>query len=104
MKTLIKLFFLGVLTVLLSIAATAKEPVKKWEPAGSKNRNLIVYKADKKLVGGKVEILQANGSVIAEQILQKRKLLIDFDSMKVGAYIIRITKGEFTSEFTYQKK
>ena len=104
MRTLIKIIFAGVLTVLLSMAATAKEPVKKWEPAGSKNKNLIVYKADKKMIGGKVEILQANGVVLAEQILQKRKLLIDFNSMRLGEYTIRITKGDEVREFTFEKK
>jgi hypothetical protein len=103
MKTVMKIFFLGVLTVLLSIAAMANEPAKKWEPAGGKNKSMIIYKADKKLVGGKVEIL-SNGNLVAEKVLQKRKLLIDFESMRVGSYVIRITKGNEVTEFTYEKK
>jgi hypothetical protein len=103
MKTVVKIIFLGALTVLLSIAAMAKEPAKRWEPAGGKNKSMIIYKADKKLVGGKVEIL-SNGNLIAEQVLQKRKLLIDFESMRVGSYVIRITKGKSVTEFTYEKK
>jgi hypothetical protein len=103
MKTVVKVILFGALTVLLSIAAMANEPAKRWEPAGSKNKNLIIYKADRKFVGGKVEIL-SNGRLIGEQVLQKRKLLIDFDSMKLGSYVVRITKGELVTEFTYEKK
>ncbi|HYC87202.1 MAG TPA: hypothetical protein VEB86_18350 [Chryseosolibacter sp.] len=104
MKTLIKIIFLGVLTVLLSIAAMAKEPPKRSEPTGSKNKNFIVYKASKKLVGGRVEILQSNGDRVAEQTLQKRKLYMDCEHMKAGAYIVRITKGDLLQEFTFEKK
>jgi hypothetical protein len=103
MKTLIKIFFLGVLTVLLSMAAMAKEAPKKWEPAGSK-KNFIVYKADRKMIGGKVEILYANGHRVAEQVLAKRKVYIDFENMKLGSYIVRITKGDTVQEFTFDKK
>jgi hypothetical protein len=104
MKTLIKIIFLGVLTVLLSIAAMANEPVKKWEPSGSKNKNFIVYKANRKMVGGRVEILQMNGMRIGEQTLHKRKLFMDFGNMKSGSYIIRISKGALVEEFTFAKK
>jgi len=104
MKTIIKIIFLGVLTVLLSIAAMAHEPAKKWEPAGSKNKNFIVYKASRKLVGGRVEILHANGARIAEQTLEKRKLFMDFQNMKSGSYIVRISKGDLVQEFAFNKK
>jgi hypothetical protein len=104
MKTLIKLIFLGVLTVLLSIAAMAKEPPKRWDNSGSRNKNIVIYKADKKLVGGKVLIFQADGNIVAEQVLQKRKLLIDFDSMQHGSYTVRIMKGDLVDEFIFEKK
>ena len=103
MKTVVKVVLFGALTVLLSYVAMAKEPAKKWEPAG-KGKNLIIYKADKKLVGGKVEIRSEDGKLIGEQVLQKRKLLIDFESMKLGSYVVRISKGEHITEFTYDKK
>ena len=102
MKTVVKIALFGALTLLLSYAAMAKEPAKKWEPAG-KNRNLIIFKADKKLVGGKVEIL-SDGKLIGEQVLQKRKLLIDFESMKLGSYVVRISKDGHVTEFVYDKK
>lgn len=104
MKTLFKIFVLGVLSVLLTIAAMAKEPSNKWSPFSSKNKNLMVFKTDKKMVGARVEILQANGSLVAEQILHKKKLLIDFNNMREGSYRIRISKGSKVQEFTFEKK
>lgn len=104
MKTLIKIILLGVLTVLLSIAAMATEPRQKVEPAGTKNKNLIVWKADKKLVGGKVEILLSDGTKVAEQVLGRRRLYIDFENMNSGSYIVRISKGNLFQEFTFDKR
>jgi hypothetical protein len=100
MKTVVKIFVLGVLTVLLAIAANAK-PVKEPLP---KNKNLMSFKADKKFIGARVEILQENGSRIAEQILEKRKILIDFNGMREGVYTVRLVKGNDVKEFTFEKK
>lgn len=103
MKTLVKIFFLGVLTVLLSYAAMAKD-ISGKDPINGKDKNLYVIKTDKKFVGAKVEIVQANGTVIAEQILQRRKMIVDFDDMKMGSYTIRIKKGDEVKEMTFTKK
>jgi hypothetical protein len=103
MKTLLKILFLGLLTVLLTIAAMAKgstDPVKR---VADKDKGFFVFKADKKLLGAKVEIRQANGSLIAEQLLTKRKLVIDFHGIKSGAYTIRIVKGDKIQELNYYK-
>jgi hypothetical protein len=101
MKTLFKILFIGLLTVLLSYAATAgatgNDPV-------AKDKNLFVLKADKKFVGAKVTILQSNGTVVAEQILERRKMIIDFDSMKTGAYTIVLSKGGQTKEMKFTRR
>jgi hypothetical protein len=105
MKTLIKIIFLGLLSVLLTIAATAKtnDPVKQ-KHVSEKDKGLFVFKADRELVGAKVEILRENGSVIAEQVLNRRKLVIDFNEIRSGSYTIRISKGEKIKEFNYYKQ
>jgi hypothetical protein len=103
MKTLFKILFLGILTVLLTIAAMAKENPSRLRPAHEKDKNIFVYKADKTFVGARVEILQANGNVIAEQVLTKRKLVIDFNDTKSGSYTIRLIKGDKVEEIVYQK-
>jgi hypothetical protein len=104
MKTLVKIFFLAALTVLLTMAAMAGEPDAKVKHGNERDKNLFVFKADRKLVGAKVEILQSNGSMIAEQILERRKLVIDFNEMKSGSYTIRVVKGIHVKEFSYVKR
>lgn len=99
MKTFIKLVFLCALTVLLAMAATAKE---KDPPA--KGDNVLVYKADKKFVGGRLEVVNAHGIVISGQTLHKRKLFIDFDNVQAGAYTVRLTKGTKKHELKFNKK
>lgn len=103
MKTLIKILFLCVLSVLLTMAANANDRKDDRKPANDKNKNLFVVKADKNLVGAKVEILKSNGSIVAGQILTKRRLVIDFNDVKLGAYTIRIVKGDQVQEFIYTK-
>jgi len=105
MKTLFKILFLGVLSVLLTIAAMAKEvdPIRV-KHVNEKDKNLFVFKADRELVGAKVEILEEDGHVIAEQVLTRRKLVIDFNDIKSGSYTIRLVKGETVQEVSYQKK
>ena len=102
MKTLIKILFLGVLTALLAIAATAETP-RESKPGTEKEKNVFVVKADKDLLGAKVEIIQRNGKVIAEQVLKKRKLVIDFNESMSGYYMIRIMKGSNVKEYYYRK-
>jgi hypothetical protein len=105
MKTLIKILFLCVLTALLTFAAMAGPTSDggKFKLVSDKDKNLFVLKADKNLIGARVEIVQANGNVIAEQVLTRRKLVIDFHDIKKGAYTIRIAKGDRIQEFTYLK-
>jgi hypothetical protein len=71
---------------------------------GSKLKNLFVFKTEKKLVGAKVEVLSENGQVVTSQVLQKRKMIIDFCDVRYGTYTIRVTKGEDVKEYQYTKK
>jgi hypothetical protein len=71
---------------------------------GSKYKNLFVFKTERKLVGAKVEVLSENGEVVTSQVLQKRKMIIDFCDVRYGTYTIRVTKGESVKEYQYVKK
>jgi hypothetical protein len=85
------------------MAAMANDNKDK-EPIPVKTKNLFVFKTDKKFVGAQIEVVQANGNIIAKQVLLKRKMIVDFDNVKLGAYTIRITKGNQIQEFQYEKK
>jgi len=104
MKTLVKILIIGVMSVLLMMAAKAEGVKEGWEPISAKHKNLFVLKTEKNLVGAKVEVFYQNGEVIAEQKLLKRKMVIDFNDVKIGTYTIRITKGSEVREFQYSKQ
>ena len=80
--------------------AGAADEIKSESP----RKNLFVYKAEKKFQGAKVEILSVNGEVLAQQHLKNRKVIIDFRDVRFGTYIIRVSKGELSQEFTYTKR
>lgn len=102
MKKLSKILLIGavVLTMVLPLSATAKRAV---DPASARNKKLFVFKAERKFVGAKVEVLSASGNVVTIQTMQKRKMFIDFSDVTEGVYTIRISKGDDVKEFHYKK-
>jgi hypothetical protein len=76
------------------------EPV----PVRSKNKDLYVFRTDRKFKGANVEILSSNGDRLTTQTLEKRKMIIDFTDVKEGSYKIRLSKGDQVKEFKYEKK
>jgi len=102
MKTLLSTS-LAVL-LLVSGAAFAAGEHDDIPAGGSKYKNLFVFKTDRKLVGAQVEILTAHGKRVTMQVLQRRRVVIDFCSAAFGTYTIRITKGGQVQEYYYTKK
>lgn len=80
----------------VSVMAGNGDPVEK-------TKALFVVKTDRKLVGGKVEILSSDGAVVAKQTLQKKKMFIDFSDVRDGTYVIRVSKDDNVKEFLYRK-
>lgn len=104
MKKLSEILLVSVvvlMVVALPLSASARG--EAVDPAAGKYKNLFVFKTDRKLVGGKIEVLSASGDVVTTQTMQKRKLFIDFSDVKEGTYIIRISKGDRIREFKYEK-
>jgi hypothetical protein len=90
--------------IFLSSAAVAGNGNDEVTIPGSKYKSLFVFRAEKKLVGARVEVLSENGEVVTSQVLQKRKMIIDFCDARYGTYTIRVTKGENVKEYQYEKK
>ena len=67
-------------------------------------KDLFVFKTGKKLIGATVEIRSADGDLLTTQNLGNKKMIIDFSSVSLGTYIIRVSKGKHTEEFIYRKK
>jgi hypothetical protein len=102
MKTFITIVTIGLMSMPLLIAAKTQDTKNGWEPKANK-KSSVFKKTDRKFKGAKVEILQMNGEVIAEQTLLKRRVIIDFEDVKDGEYTIRITKGNDIKEFQFVK-
>ena len=69
----------------------------------SKNKDFFVIKADRKLVGARVDVFYANGDVVTRQTLERRKMIIDFGDVRPGLYTIRVSKENQVEEFKYNK-
>jgi hypothetical protein len=100
----VRVFILSIILAATKVSAAGAPADEVRGHAPSKNKNLFVYKADKNLVGGKVEILAYNGQVITSQHLQRRKMIIDFGDVQFGTYTIRVSKGSKSEEFQFTKK
>ena len=103
MKTLTLFAALSLITISAAFAApTPKEVTIDVVP--SRYQNLFIFKVDRKFKGAHVEVSYANGDVIANLKMEKRKLIINFCDVKYGAYVIKVKKGNNTQEFQYVKK
>jgi hypothetical protein len=95
--TLITLIF-----IVTSVFARDTNETDKVTPA--KSKSIFIFKANKEFLGARVDILTEGGSVITSQQLEKRKVIIDFGSVKMGTYTIRVSKGGKTKAYQYIKK
>ena len=104
MKKYRKFLLIGVAVLVMMqpvFAARNNDPVVM---VPSKHKNLFVLKADRKFIGAKVEIVQLNGDVLSRQMLNRRKMIIDFGDVAEGSYVIRVSKNGRVEEFHYDKK
>jgi hypothetical protein len=101
MKKISKILLIGAAVMALIVPLSAF--AKRTEPITGRDKKLFVVRTERKLVGGKVEILSASGELVASQTLQKRKMFIDFSDVKQGLYTIRVSKGNEVKEFQFEK-
>jgi len=101
MKTLITVV---VALVILTTPARAAAPGEAIIIGHSKNKNVFVFKTEKKFVGATVEVYSSQGALVTSQNLHKRKMIIDFGSAMRDTYTIRVVKGTALREYQYVKK
>src|SRR5262245_19460127 len=92
----LKLIVIGaaVLVIILTYSMGASAATREGsDPISVEDKNLFVFKAERKFVGAKVEVLSSSGAVVTTQTLQKRKMIIDFCDVKNDSYTIRLSKG-----------
>jgi hypothetical protein len=70
----------------------------------SKDSKVLMLKADKEFVGGKVLVYSGNQNLIVVKKMRKRKLFIDFSDVMMGEYTVRLVKGDKEQEYHFLKK
>lgn len=101
MRPLTKLLLISFLLISPGVFAGSADTVRA---ESLKMNDFFVYKTSRKFVGATVEIISSSGALITRSQLSKRKLVIDFGSVRFGSYVIRVSKGDDTEEFVYIKK
>ncbi len=98
------LIALSTLLTVSSVIASPSPQEANIDLVSSKNKNLFILKVDQKFKGADVEVSYANGEVITNLKMEKRKLIIDFCDVKFGSYVIKVMKGNDVEEFQFVKK
>lgn len=101
-----KFLVAGAMTLFSSaiVASPGEKPEGGTFLSVVKARDLFVLKAEKELVGAKVEIFSDEGELVTAHRVQKRKMIIDFGGVANGTYTIRLTKGDNIRSFTYSRE
>jgi hypothetical protein len=66
--------------------------------------DLLVLKASRKFKGAEIEVFSSSGYLVTSGKLNKRKMIIDFKSVRSGSYLIRVKKGNKQEEFSFTKQ
>jgi hypothetical protein len=95
-------YFTAVLVIMTSLAWAA--PKEEVEVINTKSENLFVFKVKSSLKGAEVQIYYSNGDLVSSQLLEKKKMIINFRDVKYGTYIIKVRKGKTMEVFNYIKR
>src|SRR5688572_19041774 len=95
---------LSAIILVLTLMAAATGVQAGPGNTGKDKKDVFVVKTDKKYLGAKVQVFNSAGELLATQTVTKKKLAIDFGSVKLGTYTIRMsTKGQKTKEYIFVK-
>jgi len=100
----LKTFFVAMALLLSGSAIVAGPSEDQLGIFSQGNDDLFVVRAGKDLLGAKVEIFSDTGEFVTAQIVNTKKLYIDFGSVTEGTYTIRVSKGNIVKEFSFEKK
>jgi hypothetical protein len=70
----------------------------------STSHELFYFKVSKEMLQGTVEVYNAQQQLIGRQLLDKRKMMIDFFDAAPGNYTIKVVAANQSFEYTYQKE
>jgi len=95
-----KLLLLTLLIFGAGLAVNAKDhnPVAILSTHGG----LLYLKFHKSMKGATIEIRNEQDSVVLREVIDTKKVMIDFYYKKAGKYIVKISKGDLLEVFSYQ--
>jgi hypothetical protein len=69
----------------------------------STSHEVFYFKVGKEMLQGSVEVYNDQQQLVGRQVLDKKKMIIDFFDAAPGNYRIKVLKQEQSFEYTYQK-
>ena len=103
MKTLITIF-LSLHFLTASVVYSSKPNHSYIHKIDSNEKNIFAVKVGSQWRGAKVEVVRESGEVILQERLNKKRMKIDFNKLKVGDYTIKISKNESQEQFKYERR
>lgn len=103
MKTLIAIF-LSLHFVTASVVYSSKPNRSYLHQIDSNEKNVFTLKVGSQWRGAKVEVISESGGVIIQDKLNKKRMKIDFNNVKPGTYIVKISKNESQEKFNYERR
>lgn len=99
MKRVLLISSLCVVLLGTSYGERSKNPVQAVT-----RMDILYLKLAKEFVGAELEIYSEEGVKLLTQKIGKRKVLVDFYYETPGNYVVRVTKGDSSEKFNFQKK
>lgn len=70
----------------------------------STSHEVFYFKVSKEMLQGTVEVYNEQQQLVGRQLLDKRKMIIDFFDAAPGSYKIKVTNQTQSFEYTYEKQ
>lgn len=88
--------------VLIVSAAFANKP----EPMKvvSKRMDVVYFKVSCELIGGSIQVFDANGTMLYSEKVKDHKVIVDFYAEPSGTYTIHVQKNGTDNEIVYNKE
>ncbi|MEQ8927596.1 MAG: hypothetical protein RLO81_17400 [Fulvivirga sp.] len=99
MKTLSLL----ITAVVFSLSAYANKPEHTIKIVDTEYKNILKFKVDKELVGATIILSYSNGDIVTTEVLERKRLVIDFYDVKSGDYTVEIKKGDYKKDISVSK-
>ncbi|MEM7109147.1 MAG: hypothetical protein AAF519_13040 [Bacteroidota bacterium] len=96
-------YLLTLVIIFNSIAFVSANNDPEVRLVKSELKNLFTFKVDRSLLGAKVEMVYSNGDVVTIEKLERRKMIIDFCDVKLGDYMVKISKEGYSKNFLVSK-